>query len=661
MIEDRWMKTRKDEETGKESQVRTELWGKGRRYRARVRTAERKERSKCFHHRKDAVSWEREQLHAMENGTWIDPAAGNVTFGEFSQVWLEGKVDIKASTRAGYESMVRLAVASLGERAINKVSHVEVRDWVRNLLAEGYSPSHVRQILGVVRGVLALAVRDGRIARNVCEGLRVPRVAERRRVYLGYAEVERLAAEIGRWKIVGNASFDAGLLEGVSVLRGGDGAPVHVKIKGREGYLGLREWGMETEGAARRLEQLSLLVRLLAYTGLRFGEAAGLRVEDIDFARGRINVRSNVVEVSGRLVEGTPKTHRSRVVPLPLVLVDELAQWCLVGGVGREFGGGGVGGGAGGFGGFGGAVGAYRAGSEWLFSTSRGTPLRASNIRLDFALAATVIGRPELHIHDLRHTAASLAVASGANVKAVQQMLGHKSAAMTLDVYADLFDEDLDRLAGAMAEAWWEWKAGSGGGYGLGSGGYGASPGGGVEAGGDFAGGVDPARLQQGMGDGAGRANGGAGAVGAGEVAAGKGATGGRLAGGGRARGAGGGKRIVPVLSTRGGALVAGTLVDGKLAGTRKRRKSKRGGARGARTNTGSGIVVQRQGRWEGKVEGGLAPGGGGEAAVAPVPVLLDPSALVSPEVAERAGIAKRAGRAKARQVRRKSESGGKK
>ena len=49
--------------------------------------------------------------------------------------------------------------------------------------------------------------------------------------------------------------------------------------------------------------------------------------------------------------------------------------------------------------------------------------------------------------HDLRHTAASLAIQSGANVEAVQRMLGHASAAMTLDVYADLFDDDLDLVA----------------------------------------------------------------------------------------------------------------------------------------------------------------------------------------------------------------------
>ena len=54
--------------------------------------------------------------------------------------------------------------------------------------------------------------------------------------------------------------------------------------------------------------------------------------------------------------------------------------------------------------------------------------------------------------HDLRHTAASIAVSSGANVKALQRMLGHKSAAMTLDTYADLFDSDLDMVAVRISE-----------------------------------------------------------------------------------------------------------------------------------------------------------------------------------------------------------------
>jgi len=63
---------------------------------------------------------------------------------------------------------------------------------------------------------------------------------------------------------------------------------------------------------------------------------------------------------------------------------------------------------------------------------------------------ARAIGRTDIHPHDLRHTAASLAIKAGANVKAVQQMLGHASAAMTLDVYAGLFEDDLDSVADAL-------------------------------------------------------------------------------------------------------------------------------------------------------------------------------------------------------------------
>lgn len=60
---------------------------------------------------------------------------------------------------------------------------------------------------------------------------------------------------------------------------------------------------------------------------------------------------------------------------------------------------------------------------------------------------------PSITPHDLRHTAASLAISAGANVKAVQRMLGHAKASMTLDVYADLFDEDLDGVADRLDTA----------------------------------------------------------------------------------------------------------------------------------------------------------------------------------------------------------------
>ena len=68
-----------------------------------------------------------------------------------------------------------------------------------------------------------------------------------------------------------------------------------------------------------------------------------------------------------------------------------------------------------------------------------------------FDAAARAIGEPGLTPHELRHTAASLAIKAGANVKAVQRILGHASAAMTLDRYADLFDDDLDDVADLRA------------------------------------------------------------------------------------------------------------------------------------------------------------------------------------------------------------------
>lgn len=58
---------------------------------------------------------------------------------------------------------------------------------------------------------------------------------------------------------------------------------------------------------------------------------------------------------------------------------------------------------------------------------------------------------PRVTPHDLHHTGASLAISAGANVNAVQAMLGHASASMTLDTYTDVFDDDLDAVAAARA------------------------------------------------------------------------------------------------------------------------------------------------------------------------------------------------------------------
>jgi len=123
---------------------------------------------------------------------------------------------------------------------------------------------------------------------------------------------------------------------------------------------------------------------------------------------------------------GTPKGHERREVPIPRFLVDELAAHV-----------------------------AGKAPDELVFPGVRaGGALRAAVFRrAAFDLAVRGIGLPGLHPHELRHTAASLAIASGANVKVVQQMLGHKSATMTLDQYGHLFGDQLDEVADRMDSA----------------------------------------------------------------------------------------------------------------------------------------------------------------------------------------------------------------
>jgi integrase len=176
---------------------------------------------------------------------------------------------------------------------------------------------------------------------------------------------------------------------------------------------------------AREAKGAGPVVLMLAYTGLRWGELVGLRVRDVDRKRRRLNVTQNAVEVGQEIVVGTPKSHESRSVPYLPMLDDVLEDACR-----------------------------SKLPDALVFPAPDGGFMRRPRTSEDsgswFGGAVRRSGVPRLTPHDLRHTAASLAISSGAHVKAVQRMLGHASAAMTLDTYADLFDDDLDAVAAAM-------------------------------------------------------------------------------------------------------------------------------------------------------------------------------------------------------------------
>ncbi len=91
---------------------------------------------------------------------------------------------------------------------------------------------------------------------------------------------------------------------------------------------------------------------------------------------------------------------------------------------------------------------------DLVFCTADGGYLpRPRSERGRFAAAVNQAGVQQITRHDLRHTCASLAISAGVNVLALQRMLGHKSAKVTLDTYADLFDDDLDKVAEALEAA----------------------------------------------------------------------------------------------------------------------------------------------------------------------------------------------------------------
>ncbi len=157
---------------------------------------------------------------------------------------------------------------------------------------------------------------------------------------------------------------------------------------------------------------------------------AALWVRDFDMLRRRVLISRPVAEVRGEAVWSTPKSHERRSVPFPAFLADELAASM----VGKDR-------------------------DDLVFTSPNGGVLRVSCFRprvLTAAVKRLVTAVPEfprVTPHDLRHTAVSLAISAGANVKAVQTMLGHASGVLTLDTYADLFPDDLEMVSAALDDA----------------------------------------------------------------------------------------------------------------------------------------------------------------------------------------------------------------
>ena len=336
-------------------------------------------RSKTFKTLRAAKLFDGEVRAAREDGETVDPRGGKTELHVVYRSWLASRPDLSPKVRRGYEDNWRLRIEpKFGNWPIGRIERENVQEWVNEMTAAGLGPRTVRWTHSVLRMTLDHAIADKKLrGTNAASTVRFPPMGETSHVYLSAAEVAKLAE-----------LCDAAAGEDSRVARQGD------------------------------------VVALLVYTGLRFGELAGINVEDVDLQARRIRVRRSITQLSGRLIEGPPKSRAGRrSVPIPERLVPILE---------RRIGG--------------------RAAGEPAITSPKGGRLGIENWKraVGWRLIIAELGRPTMRVHDLRHTYASLARSAGADMKLLQVTMGHASILVTAHTYADLYDSDLDRVADAL-------------------------------------------------------------------------------------------------------------------------------------------------------------------------------------------------------------------
>lgn len=293
----------------------------------------------------------------------------------------------RASTVAAVESAVRTWIRPhLGTRVLGRLTARDLESWLANLRAAGASPRTQLAAYQALSGACRWAVKRGELGVSPLAGVARPRVPRPQRRTWTREEARRvLAAAAG--------------------------------------------------------DRLEALLSLLLSTGLRIGEALALRWADVDLQAGRLRVVRAETEVSGRLVEGEPKTAAGRrSVALSASTVAALrahrARQALEEAELSDD-----------------ALATARAEGR-VFRSERGGPLRSRNLRTRWwAPLLERAGVPALSFHELRHTSATLLLEAGIHPRVVQERLGHSSVAVTLDLYSHVAPDLQAEAAAALEDA----------------------------------------------------------------------------------------------------------------------------------------------------------------------------------------------------------------
>jgi integrase len=345
-------------------------------YRVRYRTPDNRQTDKRgFATKRDAKAFAETVEVSKRSNAYVAPSVGRVTVGELGPLWLQRQQGhMRPSGYRSYESAWRMHVAKRWASVrISDIRFSDVQAWV-STLATTHGATTVQRSYSILAQTLDDAVRDRMLPSNPARGVKLPPKASQKHVYLTAEQLDMLATESGSHRS---------------------------------------------------------LVLLLGLGGLRWGEAAALRVWDIDWARCRISLTRNAVMVSDRVIMGPLKTHENRTIAVPRRVMEALSV--SMAGKSRD---------------------------DLIWTTAKGTPCGPPCGNTGWLFYAVKRCReadptfPAITAHALRHTYASLAVSAGINVKVIQRQLGHARASMTLDVYADLFESDLDAAAESVGTMW---------------------------------------------------------------------------------------------------------------------------------------------------------------------------------------------------------------
>ncbi|WP_298752954.1 site-specific integrase [uncultured Serinicoccus sp.] len=347
--------------------------------------------SSTFSTSEDAEAWLADERRIISGGEWSSPRARaevarvaeqrkqSRLFGAYANAWLESRHHLRASTRTSYSKAIRRhLVPAFGTTALSDVSPDMVREWFASYGTR--TPTARAHAYQVLASIMAEAEADGLIIKNPCriKAGRRARVSREPEV-LTLAELLRLADEM-----------------------------------------------------PQRHRALTLLCGL---AGLRYGEAVALRVRDVDLEAGHVRVVRTYLRENGKKVTGEPKTKESqRTVAIPSLVVTELRlhleresvqdRDALI------------------FSGRDGQLLSPTAlyGRSARIERRRGTEYKKSGY--GFYAARQAIGKPTLHWHDLRRTAATLGAQSGATVREMQSRLGHATPSMALHYQQATLERD---------------------------------------------------------------------------------------------------------------------------------------------------------------------------------------------------------------------------